>query len=171
MVCGSRHICPHHDWLSACAFFTSEAHSMAVRTTPYLMLLVDLAWNEIGWTDYAAHFSDDLVRCSNDSLIPLNKGEHLVQVKRSCETVPDNLLQINPCSALSASQDGNQTCALGRPTGTALAAIDVLGKAREPMMRRRFDVPSMRTRKWSGGWNVGQHRFFDMDLMLRQLGK
>jgi hypothetical protein len=143
---------------------------MAVRATLDRVRLIDLAWNERGWTQYAAHFSDDLVEYTSGSLVPVNKEEHLAQAKRFCETFPDNQLQINPYVMLFSSYDGNQTCALGRLTGTAPAALLGPGSAREVMVRRKFDVLLMRVSKWREGCIVEQHRFFDMDLMLRQLG-
>lgn len=172
MVDDSHHVCSHQTWPSACALSAPELKSMAVRTTPDRGRLVDLAWNERVWTDCAHHFSDDIVEHTSSSVVPLNKKERLSQTKRSCENIPDKQRQTNRCVVHSASHDSTQTCALRRPTGTAAAVTRVPGRAREAMVGRNFDVVLMRrVSKRRGGRIVEPHRFFDMDLKLRQLGE
>lgn len=142
---------------------------MAVRSALDRVRVVDLAWNERRWKDYATLFAEELIAFSGGESMPSGKSDYLENARRFCDAFTDNLVHIDPYLSLFASHDGRHTCSIARVSGTAAGALELPGRKIVATVKRRFEVTSTLVCTWKNGMIIEQHKFFDMELMLRQL--
>lgn len=140
-----------------------------MRRTLHRMRQIDRAWNDRNWDDYASLLADELIAYASGEHEPHGKQEHIARARNFCETFPDSRLHIDPYMELFAAHDGSFSCSVARITGTASGDLTMPDGLTLAPVHHSFDVTLTAVCRWKESRVVEQHRFLDMELMMRQL--
>ena len=133
-----------------------------------LMLTLDDAFNSRDWDTFEQRHKPDTVVHWPGMVDTVGSPDHRVECVELCKTFPDARVENRPYRVFFAS--GDWTCLVGRFSGTMRGPMrSPDGQMVEPN-GRSFEVDFCTVARWEDGQIAEENLFYDVALMLRQLG-
>ncbi|MBO9707161.1 MAG: ester cyclase [Caulobacter sp.] len=141
-----------------------------MRTVLHRLRALDEAWNARRWEDYAALLDDELEIWVGGETLAHDKAAHLERARSFCAAFPDSRRHVEAYLEQFASLDGLRSASVVRVTGSARGALKLPGALPVVSTSHSFDLCLGLICRWRDGRVLAWREFFDLDLLVRQLG-